>query len=47
MSISIRNKEAEALVAELTRTTGQGTTDLLLGLLRGAVRQGTASGLPE
>ena len=34
MSISIENEEAEQLVAELGRRTGQGATDLLLDLLR-------------
>jgi antitoxin VapB len=34
MSINIKNKEAEALVAELKARTGKGTTDLLLELLR-------------
>jgi hypothetical protein len=34
MSINIKNKEAEALVAELKARTGKGTTDLLLDLLR-------------
>lgn len=34
MSINIKNREAEALVAELRRRTGMGTTDLLLDLLR-------------
>lgn len=35
MSINIKNREAQALVAELKAKTGQGATDLLLGLLRG------------
>ncbi|WP_375459134.1 type II toxin-antitoxin system VapB family antitoxin [uncultured Enterovirga sp.] len=34
MSINIKNREAEALVTELKRRTGKGTTDLLLDLLR-------------
>ena len=34
MSINIKNKEAERLVAELKARTGKGTTDLLLHLLR-------------
>jgi len=34
MSISIKNREAEELLAELKRRTGKGTTDLLLDLLR-------------
>ena len=34
MSINIKNREAEELVAELKRRTGKGTTDLLLDLLR-------------
>ena len=34
MSISIENEEAEQLVAELGRHTGQDATDLLLDLLR-------------
>lgn len=34
MSINIKNKEAERLVAELKARTGKGTTDLLLDLLR-------------
>lgn len=34
MSINIKNREAEALIAELKRRTGKGTTDLLLDLLR-------------
>lgn len=34
MSINIKNKEAEQLLAELKTHTGKGTTDLLLGLLR-------------
>ena len=34
MSIDVKNEEAERLVAELTKKTGKGTTDLLLDLLR-------------
>jgi hypothetical protein len=34
MSINIKNREAEELLAELKRRTGRGTTDLLLDLLR-------------
>ncbi|HEX8664119.1 MAG TPA: type II toxin-antitoxin system VapB family antitoxin [Beijerinckiaceae bacterium] len=34
MSINIKNKEAEQLLAELKARTGRGTTDLLLDLLR-------------
>lgn len=34
MSINIKNKEAEQLLAELKTHTGKGTTDLLLDLLR-------------
>lgn len=34
MSINIKNREAEALIAELKQRTGKGTTDLLLDLLR-------------
>lgn len=34
MSINIKNREAEELLAELKRRTGKGTTDLLLDLLR-------------
>jgi hypothetical protein len=34
VSINIKNKEAERLVAELKARTGKGTTDLLLDLLR-------------
>ena len=34
MSINIKNREAEALLAELKRRTGRGATDLLLELLR-------------
>ena len=34
MSIDLKNEEAERLVAELTKKTGKGTTDLLLDLLR-------------
>jgi hypothetical protein len=34
MSINIKNREAEELIAELKRRTGKGTTDLLLDLLR-------------
>ncbi len=34
MSINIKNKEAERLLAELKARTGRGTTDLLLDLLR-------------
>lgn len=34
MSINVKNAEAEALILELKRRTGKGTTDLLLDLLR-------------
>ena len=34
VSINIKNREAEALLDELKRRTGKGTTDLLLDLLR-------------
>jgi hypothetical protein len=34
MSINIKNKEAERLIADLKARTGRGTTDLLLDLLR-------------
>lgn len=34
MSINIKNKEAERLLAEIKQKTGRGTTDLLLDLLR-------------
>ena len=34
MSINVKNAEAEALLSELKRRTGKGTTDLLLDLLR-------------
>ena len=34
MSINIKNKEAERLLAEIKARTGRGTTDLLLDLLR-------------
>jgi hypothetical protein len=34
VSINIKNKEAERLLAELKARTGRGTTDLLLDLLR-------------
>ncbi|HEX8165454.1 MAG TPA: type II toxin-antitoxin system VapB family antitoxin [Beijerinckiaceae bacterium] len=34
MSINIKNKEAERLLADLKTRTGRGTTDLLLDLLR-------------
>ena len=34
MSINIKNKEAERLLAELKARSGRGTTDLLLDLLR-------------
>lgn len=34
MSINVKNREAEALVAKLRQRTGKGTTDLLLDLLR-------------
>lgn len=34
MSINIKNKEAERLLGEIKARTGQGTTDLLLDLLR-------------
>lgn len=34
MSINVKNREAEELIAELKRRTGKGTTDLLLDLLR-------------
>jgi hypothetical protein len=34
MSINIKNKEADAILAELKARTGRGTTDLLLDLLR-------------
>lgn len=34
MSINIKNREAERLVAELKARTGKGTTTLLLDLLR-------------
>ena len=34
MSINIKNKEAERLLAEIKAQTGRGTTDLLLDLLR-------------
>jgi hypothetical protein len=34
MSINIKNKEAERLLADLKARTGRGTTDLLLDLLR-------------
>jgi hypothetical protein len=34
VSINIKNKEAERLLAEIKQKTGRGTTDLLLDLLR-------------
>ena len=34
MSINIKNQEAERLLQEIKTRTGQGTTELLLGLLR-------------
>lgn len=34
MSINIKNKEAERLLAEIKQKTGRGTTNLLLELLR-------------
>lgn len=34
MSINVKNREAEALLEELKRRSGKGTTDLLLDLLR-------------
>jgi hypothetical protein len=34
MSINVKNKEVERLIADLKRRTGRGTTDLLLDLLR-------------
>jgi len=34
VSINIKNKEAERLLAEIKEKTGRGTTDLLLDLLR-------------
>jgi hypothetical protein len=34
MSINIKNKEADRLLAELKRTTGRGASELVLDLLR-------------
>jgi antitoxin VapB len=34
MSINIKNKEADRLLAELKRATGKGASELVLGLLR-------------
>lgn len=42
MSINIKNREAEELLAELKRRTGKGTTDLLLDLLRREKARGDA-----
>lgn len=40
MSINVKNREAEALLAELKAATGKGATELLLELLRAeAARQ--------
>ncbi|MBM3560822.1 MAG: PSK operon transcription factor [Alphaproteobacteria bacterium] len=34
MALNVKNREVEALVAELKAATGKGTTELLLDLLR-------------
>jgi hypothetical protein len=34
MSINIKNKEAERLLAEIKQKTGKGTSEVVLGLLR-------------
>ena len=38
-SINIKNDEASALIAQLTRETGKGTTELILQLLRQEAEQ--------
>jgi antitoxin VapB len=48
MSINIKNREAEALLAELKAATGKGTTPIVLELLRDAVgRRRKETGLEE
>ena len=39
MAINIKNREAEALVAELRAATGKGTSQLILDLLRRAAAE--------
>ena len=44
MALNVKNREVEALVAELKAATGKGTTELLLDLLR---REATARRRPD